>query len=44
MRLREKARELDVPFIVDDDVALALAVEADANATSAKMICQLRML
>ena len=29
MRLREKAHELDVPFIVDDDVALALAVEAD---------------
>lgn len=29
IRLREKARELDVPFIVDDDVALALAVEAD---------------
>ncbi|WP_447408207.1 thiamine phosphate synthase [Weissella confusa] len=29
MRLREKARELAVPFIVDDDVALAIAVEAD---------------
>lgn len=29
MRLREKARKLAVPFIVDDDVALAIAVEAD---------------
>lgn len=29
MRLREKTRELAVPFIVDDDVALAIAVEAD---------------
>lgn len=29
MRLREKARELAVPFIVDDDVRLAIAVEAD---------------
>lgn len=27
--MREKARELAVPFIVDDDVALAIAVEAD---------------
>ena len=29
MRLRAKARELAVPFIVDDDVALAIAIEAD---------------
>lgn len=29
IRLREKARELAVPFIVNDDVALAIAVEAD---------------
>jgi thiamine-phosphate pyrophosphorylase len=29
IRLRDKAHELQIPFVVDDDVDLALAVEAD---------------